>query len=605
MADTDNIVAKASQDLQTIEDFVNLPADNEVYPRLLPSVNVGTLAGVREAIFEAGGLPATPFATKALMEASELTDGDYAVVTDDSPVNNGVYVNDGGEWIESQYDFKKILSSIAITDTNNTSDIFNITDASGNTVVKTTTKGKHYFVGLDDDLKTELNSKSEHDRNDSQNIVRIKSADGVTTIRQSENGDIYIPTVGNLTEVVEYSKRIADAVEHSSSTVGYYMPSKGLDFQLAENTSPLVKLQTLLTPAEIDAMQVVDYTVGVLRIPSLIRIAKNKFLIPFEARVDWEDNGNVSTMTAIATVDPETQDFSISDVVAVQTSHPDPTDPNKLYTYMNPAAVLLDDGQTILMTYTRRYQLYEHGLMIVKSTDGGKSWSQPVEVSSQLHKPLNWNLLCTSSGGIVKQYGKNKGRVIMPAFTSGVGYENGRFRVGFIYSDDSGDTWHMGKFAGYGYATENQVIEDYNGDLIFNIRIENTQKPRAIARYSEILDKYIDIPVPHVLDTEPAQGGFAQAENRWDMSNPKILLSINKWGAKHQPERARRRGLLIGVSYDACNTWKVLDVTELDSDATGYTNIMPLDERHVLVVYEGAGTTIRSAVVSINSIINQ
>lgn len=103
MAEINTVIAGASQDFQTIEDFVNLPADSDVRPRLLPSVNVGTLAGIRQAIFEAGGLPATPFATKALMTASALADGKYAMVTNDT-VNNGLYVKTTGAWINSGYD---------------------------------------------------------------------------------------------------------------------------------------------------------------------------------------------------------------------------------------------------------------------------------------------------------------------------------------------------------------------------------------------------------------------------------------------------------------------------------------------------------------------
>lgn len=103
MAEINTVIAEASQDLQTIEDFVNLPAGSDVRPRLLPSVNVGTLSGTRQAIFEAGGLPATPFATKALMTASALVDGKYAQVTDDT-TNNGLYVKTAGAWVKSDYD---------------------------------------------------------------------------------------------------------------------------------------------------------------------------------------------------------------------------------------------------------------------------------------------------------------------------------------------------------------------------------------------------------------------------------------------------------------------------------------------------------------------
>lgn len=54
-------------------------------------------------MFQNGGLPAVPFATKALMTASALIDGKYAQVTDDT-VNNGLYVKKAGAWVKSAYD---------------------------------------------------------------------------------------------------------------------------------------------------------------------------------------------------------------------------------------------------------------------------------------------------------------------------------------------------------------------------------------------------------------------------------------------------------------------------------------------------------------------
>lgn len=104
MADAQTEVINGSQDLGTIRDFVNLPAGSLVYPRLLPSTNIGTLSGVRQAIFEAGGLPALPFATKALMTASTVADGKYALVTDDTSTNNGLYYKNSGAWSKSIYD---------------------------------------------------------------------------------------------------------------------------------------------------------------------------------------------------------------------------------------------------------------------------------------------------------------------------------------------------------------------------------------------------------------------------------------------------------------------------------------------------------------------
>lgn len=105
MAEINTVIAEASQDLQTIEDFVNLPAGSDVRPRLLPSVNVGTLAGTRDAIFRAGGLPAEPFPTLAKMqtEGTSLADGQLAMVYNET-ANNGLYVKTAGAWVKADYD---------------------------------------------------------------------------------------------------------------------------------------------------------------------------------------------------------------------------------------------------------------------------------------------------------------------------------------------------------------------------------------------------------------------------------------------------------------------------------------------------------------------
>lgn len=64
-----------------------------------------------KTMFQAGGLPAMPFATKALMTASALIDGKYAQVTDDSvAANNGLYVKTAGVWVKSAYDTAQVMS---------------------------------------------------------------------------------------------------------------------------------------------------------------------------------------------------------------------------------------------------------------------------------------------------------------------------------------------------------------------------------------------------------------------------------------------------------------------------------------------------------------
>jgi len=64
-----------------------------------------------KTMFENGGLPATPFKTKALLTASALADGAYAWVTDDADALNGLYIKQAGTWGLSKYNIKNSLTS--------------------------------------------------------------------------------------------------------------------------------------------------------------------------------------------------------------------------------------------------------------------------------------------------------------------------------------------------------------------------------------------------------------------------------------------------------------------------------------------------------------
>lgn len=103
MADAITIKAlqDASLDAKSLEEVVNgnegkqvTTRKGETYPSVKKAINT---------MFQNGGLPATPFKTKALMTASALANDKYAMVTDDT-VNNGLYIKTAGAWIKSSYD---------------------------------------------------------------------------------------------------------------------------------------------------------------------------------------------------------------------------------------------------------------------------------------------------------------------------------------------------------------------------------------------------------------------------------------------------------------------------------------------------------------------
>lgn len=138
MADAITIKAlqDASLDAKSLEEVVNGNDAKQVTTRL--GENYPSVKKAIKTLFENGGLPATPFATKALMTASALADGKYAMVTNDT-VNNGLYVKTAGAWVKSGYDPAEISSKELLSKMRDDTDvdyIFAVADKNKNIAIK-------------------------------------------------------------------------------------------------------------------------------------------------------------------------------------------------------------------------------------------------------------------------------------------------------------------------------------------------------------------------------------------------------------------------------------------------------------------------------------
>ncbi len=117
MADAITIKAlqDASLDAKSLEEVVNGSETKQVTTRLgetYPSVKKAI-----KTLFENGGLPATPFKTKALMTASSLPNDSYAVVTNDADdAENLVYVKTAGVWVKTKYNSIDIIKNSVLVD---------------------------------------------------------------------------------------------------------------------------------------------------------------------------------------------------------------------------------------------------------------------------------------------------------------------------------------------------------------------------------------------------------------------------------------------------------------------------------------------------------
>ncbi|AQQ70481.1 Sialidase precursor [Limihaloglobus sulfuriphilus] len=116
----------------------------------------------------------------------------------------------------------------------------------------------------------------------------------------------------------------------------------------------------------------------------------------------------------------------------------------------------------------------------LKSSDEGKTWSKPVEITKDSKKEY-WKWYATGPGvGIQLEYGLYKGRLVIPANHSYIGPEGNVFGSHVIYSDDNGQSWNLSDSILPGL-NESQVVELIDGKLLMNMRNYRYRGSRGLA----------------------------------------------------------------------------------------------------------------------------
>ena len=140
-----------------------------------------------------------------------------------------------------------------------------------------------------------------------------------------------------------------------------------------------------------------------------------------------------------------------------------------------PADILDDLG------YFSEYAKGGGGFYLLKSTDQGRSWSNPFYVSPKPNADgwVGWPNNCVH--GIQLTFGSRKGRLVIPAFLYKEG-ESGQVpgvRGGLLYSDDHGQNWKAGGVLPEG-SDEVSLVETAAGGIYISYR-KNTHLPPANA----------------------------------------------------------------------------------------------------------------------------
>ena len=234
------------------------------------------------------------------------------------------------------------------------------------------------------------------------------------------------------------------------------------------------------------------------------------------------------------------------------------------------------------------------------SIDGGLTWSKAVNITSQVHRPNqpkfnaaytfkeDWRHYANGPGhGMQFTQGPHTGRMLIAAnHSEGPRGERGSdYRAHTFYTDDHGDTFHLGASISIPGSNESSATEISGGKLLMNIRNQRGDIRQRIIGLSDDgsatwKETYFDPQLPDPI----CQGSIlpiAQTKKAF------TLAFSNAADIKN------RDNLTIRISKDDGRTWPIsipIDngaaAGESPKDFTAYSDLVLVDSKHIGIVYE-------------------
>lgn len=222
--------------------------------------------------------------------------------------------------------------------------------------------------------------------------------------------------------------------------------------------------------------------------------------------------------------------------------------------------------------------------MLVKSTDNGKTWGQPVNLTKTL-KQEDWWLLAPAPGaGITLR----DGTLVFP--TEGRN-KTGEAFSGITYSKDGGATWHTTKRAiNDEVTTENMAVELSDGSIMLNMRCNKNAKDtgstngRVVAVTNDLGLSWTKHPTSHGALPEPVcMASIIRHDYMVKGKKKSILVFANP------DSKTIRHHMTIKVSYDDGKTWVANKKILLDEGKSrGYSCLISIDNDTIGILYESS-----------------
>ncbi len=228
--------------------------------------------------------------------------------------------------------------------------------------------------------------------------------------------------------------------------------------------------------------------------------------------------------------------------------------------------------------------------MLTYSDDDGITWSEPINITSQVKKP-EWYLFFQGPGmGITMK----DGTLVFPAQFKD---KDKMPHSTIIFSKDHGQTWQVGTGA-RSNTTEAQVAEVEPGILMLNMR-DNRGGSRAVSITRNMGKTWEEHPSSRSALREPiCMASLIKVDASCNSTGKDILLFSNPDSEKE------RHNMTIKVSFDGGLTWPKENQVLLDEGyGWGYSCLSMIDRETVGILYEGSGSQLCFQAILLNDLV--
>jgi sialidase-1 len=390
-----------------------------------------------------------------------------------------------------------------------------------------------------------------------------------------------------------YTNLLTGKIKLFTQMIGYDLLLKNgiLSFKKQIVGLLLILLSSLCLPAQKAVFSAGENNYASFRIPAIIRLENGDLLAFCEGRVRHAgDFGNIDIVMKRSKDQGRSWSVlqTIVDADSLQAGNPAPVvdrlDPaypkGRIFLFYNTGN---NHEQEIRKGKGQRQVWY------ISSIDWGRSWSPPVNITSQVHMPglpNDWRSYANTPGHALQlEKGSYRGRLYVAANHSVGEPQSGftEYRAHGFYSDDHGKTFSLSEPVSIPGSNESTAAALSNNGLLLNSRYQTGDRRLRITSVSSNGGQswdtsYFDSALPDpVCQGSLLNIGWHDGRGVLAFSNP--------------PSRTSRDSLMLRISKDEGKSWFASLLIDHQSegpqnDYTAYSDLVLMSKKKIGVLYE-------------------